>query len=143
MPRIEYTAKKLLSRPGRLDNNTRGLVKLSDHPEMRGKGIYEISIEDGWIEYPKKKGKVIYIGKATTNTTIGSRLVEHRARNKGNPNLYSFFRHKTLKIRYVHLGSTDENLKRKEVLRFQDHFDRHGNVPIANRQGPVKVKPGD
>ena len=106
-------------------------------------GSFKTYGEEGWIEYPKKKGKVIYIGKATTNTTIGSRLVEHRARNKGNPNLYSFFRHKTLKIRYVHLGSTDENLKRKEVLRFQDHFDRHGNVPIANRQGPVKVKPGD
>lgn len=143
MPRLNWTRPRLLSRPDRLDEKTRGLVKLSEHGEMEGKGIYAISIEDGWIEYPKKKGKVIYIGKATTNTTIRSRLIEHRARSKGNPNLYSFFKHKTLKISYVHLGSTDENLKRKEVLRFQDHFDKHGNVPIANRQGPVKVKPGD
>tara|TARA_Y100001958_G_C20906296_1_gene326327 strand:+ start:97 stop:534 length:438 start_codon:yes stop_codon:yes gene_type:complete len=145
MPRINRSNKKLLSRPDRIDQKTRGLVKLSNHPEMRRSGIYEISIEgDNWIEYPKERGQVIYIGKAQRGTTILQRLKEHRARERGNPNLYSFFKYKVLKIRYFHLYTSDQGLRRKEEIRLQDHFNTHGNVPIANRQGPqVHVQPGD
>ena len=143
MPRIVWTTKRLLSRPDRLDNNTRGLVQLSEHEQMNGRGIYDISIQDGTIPYPKRGGRVIYIGKATSDTTILSRLKDHRSRTRGNPNLYSFFKHEKLKIRYCHLHAADVNLINRERNRLQDHFDQHGNVPIANRQSPVSVSAED
>ena len=129
---VRLTNKRILSKPDEIDED--GLVKLRVHPEMDGRGIYIISIADGTLDYPKKPGQVIYIGKATSGTTIKSRLKDHRSRNN-NPNMYSYFKYKQLKIQYVHMHSADRNLTAREKNRFQDHFDEYGCAPVANRQG--------
>jgi len=129
---VKWSRERLLSKSNELGED--GLVKLRSHPEMNGRGIYKISIADGSLDYPKKSGKVIYIGKATSGTTIKSRLNDHRSRNN-NPNMYSYFKYKTLKIQYIHTASNDDNLARREENRFQDHFDKYGCMPVANRQG--------
>jgi len=65
---VRLPRKRILSRPDELDED--GLAKLRVHLEMDGRGFYIISIADGTLDYPKQPGQVIYIGKATSVTTI-------------------------------------------------------------------------
>ncbi|MCF0216531.1 MAG: hypothetical protein HUK21_08670 [Fibrobacteraceae bacterium] len=135
-----------------LENNGRDvLVKLKKCPKLK-KGVaivYIYSLVDKDISYPKKSGKIVYIGQACRGReATGKRFSQHirsSAQSGGdtgaNETLSTYYYNGDklrLRILIVANGDIAKNL---EARFFQYHVKEYGALPIADGTGGKQFLP--
>lgn len=110
--------------------------------------IYIYSLVDVDIPYPKKKGKVIYIGEANRSDSTGKRFSQHisfdefnGANSNVNYCLNSYYWNGfKINLKIYDMGNvTDNERKEYEQLLINCHVQKYGTKPIAQGTSSYKI----
>lgn len=101
-----------------------------------GRGIYRFSTSRN-IAYPKKTGKILYIGKAGN---LGERISKH-LRNSDRESLKAYIKSENGKI-FISVKRPNPRsrtyLKSMELDALNKHFKEFGMIPICNNRNEKK-----